>query len=166
MKKLILLVLVLAAVCFGYVFYKKNAVNNAVELDVREEVLVEPQFDMVFDSHTRILEKAELREECQNTSEIICAVETMIKCSIKPDLSNCSKDVVPEFVFMEDDNLGRPSQISYQITNMKVLDKNTLEVQTKSSCDGTWFGLCQGLVVYVIDNSKGYFRVSDVYAMD
>lgn len=161
MKKFLIFVVVLVVAYFAYDFYKSNQVPDIIE----QEAVIEPQFDLVYDASEHVYKKDSLSLQCDQKSEITCAVETMIKCSITPDLDICEKDKMPEFVFMQDENLGRPSEISYQISAIKTIDLNTIEVVTQSQCDGQWFGLCQGNVIYVVDNLKGFFRVKDVYAL-
>ena len=165
MKKILIVIAAFVLVYFAYDFYHKNIIGGVIELEQGESVMIEPQFDMVFDASVRLRQKGSLTAECGSNSEIICAVETMVKCTIEPELLICSPNIIPDFVLMEGELPRRPTEISFQITGMKALDKHTLEVYTKSSCDGQWFGLCQGRVVYVIDNAKGHFRVKEVYML-
>ena len=166
MKKVLMILIVFVAAYFAFDFYNKHNFNDVIELDTGESVILKPEFDLVFDASAHLHKKGEIDATCNNESEIICAVETTVKCSVDPTLSICSKNIVPDYTFMEDDEfLGRPTEVLYRITGIKTIDADTIEVRTKSECNGSWFGLCQGNVIYVVDNVKGFFRVKDVYAL-
>ena len=66
---------------------------------------------------------------------------------------------------MVDDSLDRPTEISYQVTKLKSLDGNLIEVHTQSQCNGNWFGLCKGNIIYVIDFKNNNWIVKDIYAL-
>jgi len=164
MKKVGMIIAALAVAGVAYYFYEYMS-HKAVDLKEGEAAVVAPQFDMVFESSTQTFKKDELNTDCSTKNAAVCAVEATVKCSINPALPICDKSKMPDFVFMQDESLGRPREISYQIISMKQIDKNTLEVHTQSTCDGQWFGLCSGKVIYVVDDAKGFFRVKDVYAL-
>ena len=70
---------------------------------------------------------------------------------------------------MQDPGLDRPTEISYKITNRRVLVNNNVEIYTDSTCNGSWFGLCQGTVIYVLtepENANGEWFVKDIYAIE
>lgn len=77
----------------------------------------------------------------------------------KKSLLNQSQDT------LEDDSLQRPTKASFQIVRLKPIDANTVEVYTKSDCNGVWFGLCKGNIVYVLSNKSGSWAVKDLYAL-
>jgi len=41
-----------------------------------------------------------------------------------------------------------------------------IEVYTQGSCNGMWFGLCEGNIIYVLSNKNGFWAVKDVYARE
>ncbi|MDR1026124.1 MAG: hypothetical protein LBL47_01870 [Lactobacillus sp.] len=165
MKKCAVFTLTILVIVLAYVYLSgKKASMDALRAE--ETMVLKPSFDVRYDASEHLINSQNSNVECEADSEILCAVETMVKCSINPSAEFCSKDKVPDFVFMEDENLGRPTEVSYQITRINPIDENMLEVHTKSNCDGTWFGLCKGNVIYVLDSSKGYIRVKDVYAIN
>ena len=53
---------------------------------------------------------------CSGDSQIICAINMSVKCTINPEFSECAehKDEMPDFVFMQDESLQRPTSQSYK----------------------------------------------------
>ena len=108
-----------------------------------------------------------LTEHCSINSEIACAIEAAVKCIINPKISICEKLNLPEFVFMDDESLQRPTEQSFRITKLKPLAENVIEVHTIGKCNGNMFGLCNGNIIYVLKNRNGSgWAVSDVYAVE
>lgn len=109
-----------------------------------------------------------LQSGCDNASEIVCAINTTVKCIIKPDFTDCekNKDNMPSFVFMQDETLQRPTFQSYKITKLIPRSDGAVEVHTQSSCNGSWFGLCNGNIIYVMKNIDSAWRVTDMYAVE
>lgn len=105
-----------------------------------------------------------LPQGCAEDSEIICAINQTIKCTINPQFSECDRELMPKFVFMQDESLDRPTEMSYQITKLKPLSGGMLEVYTNSDCNGTWFGLCKGTIIYVLSQQNNRWIVQDIYA--
>ena len=106
-------------------------------------------------------------EECALNSEVACAVETAVKCIINPGREVCETIGLPEFVFMEDEDLQRPTEQSFKITKLKPLEDGSLEVYTTGTCNGNMFGLCNGTIIYVLKSKDDTsWRVSDVYAVE
>ncbi len=105
---------------------------------------------------------------CNSESQMICAINASIKCTINPDFAECAelKAFMPNFVFMRDESLQRPTSQSYKISKIKPLSDGTLEVYTQSTCNGNWFGLCNGNIIYVMDNQNGNWAVKDIYAVE
>lgn len=105
---------------------------------------------------------------CDNDSAIVCAINMSVKCTINPDFSECSsqRENMPGFVFMRDDSLQRPTSQSYKITKIKPLDNGTVEIYTQSTCNGNWFGLCNGNIIYVMSQKDGVWKVKDLYALE
>lgn len=109
-----------------------------------------------------------LNEGCENSSQMICAINLSIKCTINPELTECikSKHMMPNFIFMQDESLKRPTSQSYKITKLKPLADGTIEVFTQSTCNGNWFGFCNGNIVYVMDFQNNQWIVKDLYAIE
>jgi hypothetical protein len=105
--------------------------------------------------------------DCESTNGQFCAVEQAVKCTINPQLAGCDKLDLPKFIFMQDAGLDRPTEVSYKITGKKVLSNDTVEIYTDSSCNGGWFGLCQGTVIYVLSSAdKKNWQIKDIYAIE
>lgn len=105
---------------------------------------------------------------CSGDSQIICAINMSVKCTINPEFSECAehKDEMPDFVFMQDESLQRPTSQSYKITKIKPLKDNLVEVYTQSTCNGNWFGLCNGNIIYVMNLKDGKWIVNELYAIE
>ncbi len=106
--------------------------------------------------------------DCNSSSEIICAINQTIKCTLNPEFEECAqaKDKIPSFVFMQDESLQRPTFQSYKIIKLTPRSDGAVEVYTQSSCDGNWFGLCNGNIIYVMRNIDSVWRVTDMYATE
>jgi hypothetical protein len=107
-----------------------------------------------------------LEENCTLDSKMACAVEFAVKCTLNPDFNGCRDSKLPRFIFMEDENLHRPTEISFQITKIKPFGSDLVELHTDSTCDGNWFGLCTGRVIYVLVPNGDDWRVKDIYAIE
>lgn len=105
---------------------------------------------------------------CSNDSEMVCAINASIKCTINPEFAECAelKAFMPNFIFMQDESLQRPTSQSYKITKIKPLSDGTVEVYTQSTCNGNWFGLCNGNIIYVMDYQNNRWIVKDLYAIE
>lgn len=112
--------------------------------------------------------KENLPTKCFNEDSMLCSIENAIKCTINPELNICKEINLPKFIFMKDPGLNRPTEISFNIVNKKVLINNTIEIHTNSSCNGDWFGLCQGTVIYVMAKTAetNSWYVKDIYAIE
>ena len=108
---------------------------------------------------------AELQTGCQDDSQMICAINLAVKCTLNPKFSECDKSKMPRFIFMEDESLDRPSELSYQIKKIRPLQDGTVEVITQSLCNGNWFGLCNGTIIYVMSFQNNDWKVKDLYAL-
>ena len=164
MVKKILLSLVAIIVVAGTVFYAKQ--NNDVKQSKvvaqqsvqKQQVAIE---DMVFD-----YKKNSLQDECKQDSKMLCAVDFAIKCTINPEYAGCKESKLPKFIFMNDESLKRPTEISFKLHKIKPIAADLIEVHTNSKCDGNWFGLCQGRVIYVLVPDNDDWRVKDIYAIE
>ncbi len=135
------------------------------QLEAGEQVVAKPQFDIQFEDIVYNYESGNLPQGCDKGSDIVCAIDMQVKCTIDHKLAECDPKKLPKFTFMEDDSLQRPSKASFQIVRLKPIDANTVEVYTKSDCNGVWFGLCKGNIVYVLSNKSGSWAVKDLYAL-
>lgn len=102
---------------------------------------------------------------CSDDSQMICAINLAIKCSINPKWNECDKTKMPNFIFMEDESLQRPTEVSYRVLKLKPIPGGQIEVYTQSSCNGQWFGLCNGNIIYVMEQKEDQWIVKDLYAM-
>ena len=134
-------------------------------LEEGEEIVARPQFDVKFEDIVYSYDIKNLPQGCDKGSDMVCAIELQVKCTINPKLAECDAKKLPRFTFMEDESLQRPTQSSFQIVKLKPIDATTVEVYTKSECNGVWFGLCKGNIVYVLSNAKGAWVVKDLYAL-
>ena len=109
-----------------------------------------------------------LQTGCDNPSEIVCAINQTVKCILNPQFSECTeaKDNMPDFVFMQDESLQRPTFQSYKINKLVPRSDGAVEVYTQSSCNGNWFGLCNGNIIYVMKNIDSTWKVIDMYAVE
>ena len=109
-----------------------------------------------------------LTSGCDSSSDMICAINTAIKCTINPEFVDCAKakSTMPDFVFMQDESLQRPTFQSYQIDKITPREDGLIEVRTKSSCNGNWFGLCNGNIIYVMKYADSQWIITDMYAVE
>lgn len=149
----------------GFSFYlvskTKDADRTVVEADV-VEVEMPKLPEQLFEFN-----QSNLPEECALDDAMFCAVETAVKCTINPTLEFCSQADLPKFLFMQDPGLDRPTEMSYKIIDKKALNNDTTEIYTESNCNGNWFGLCQGTIIYVMaQKPENVWYVKDIYAIE
>ena len=132
-----------------------STLSTQEALEKGEEIVARPQFDVEFEDVVYQYDINNLPQGCDKGSDIVCAIDLQVKCTINPKLAECDAKKLPRFTFMEDESLQRPTQSSFQIVKLKPIDATTVEVYTKSECNGVWFGLCKGNIVYVLSNAKG-----------
>ena len=142
-----------------------STLSTQEALEKGEEIVARPQFDVEFEDVVYRYDINNLPQGCDKGSDIVCAIDLQVKCTINPKLAECDAKKLPRFTFMEDESLQRPTQSSFQIVKLKPIDATTVEVYTKSDCNGVWFGLCKGNIVYVLSNAKGTWVVKDLYAL-
>ncbi|MBE6451958.1 MAG: hypothetical protein E7012_00515 [Alphaproteobacteria bacterium] len=133
--------------------------NESTKQNIESEINKNTVFS--FDINT-------LKEGCETQSQMICTINYSIKCTINPTFSECKqyKAFMPNFIFMQDESLKRPTSQSYKITKIKPLADGTIEVYTQSTCNGNWFGLCNGNIIYVMDYQNNQWTVKDIYAIE
>ena len=165
LKKIIVIIAMLAIIALSVSLYKKSTPQVASEADTPEEQ-VEAVVEETLPEEIFTFNIQNLAEECSLDNAQLCAVENSVKCTINPDLKFCADLKLPEFIFMKDPSIDRPSEISYKIVNKKVLPNGTTEIYTESACNGNWFGLCQGTVIYVISPLNENWQIKDIYAIE
>ncbi|MBQ8870668.1 MAG: hypothetical protein IJ019_04760 [Alphaproteobacteria bacterium] len=157
----VLLVLALIGGVAFYIMQRKNiSHSDAVSENVvqNKDIAIE---DMVFE-----YKKDNLKTDCKQDSKMLCAVDFAVKCTINPEFEGCKESKLPKFIFMSDESLKRPTEISYKLHKMKPIAADLVEVHTDSTCNGNWFGLCQGRVIYVLVPYNDSWRVKDIYAIE
>lgn len=107
---------------------------------------------------------ANIDPKCDKDSQLVCALDLAIKCTLNPKMAECDKNKLPGYIFFEDENLGRPTKMSYRIYKLKPLDANMISVYTEGTCNGNLMGLCQGNIIYVMGLEEGQWQVKDTYA--
>lgn len=109
-----------------------------------------------------------LKPGCDINSELICTINYSIKCTLNPSFEECKnlKEIMPSFVFMQDETLQRPTFQSYKINKLQPREDGAVEVHTQSSCNGNWFGLCNGNIIYVMKNIDSKWYIKDIYAVE
>lgn len=66
---------------------------------------------------------------------------------------------------MEDESLQRPTEMTFRVYKLKPLKSGSVELYTESTCNGNWFGLCQGNIIYVLTPNGDKWNVNDIYAI-
>lgn len=158
MKKIVLGFFLMLILLFGLYFVK-----NKFYPFTPEKAPAPVLEDQVFS-----YQKDNLSPACPAESAMICALDQAVKCTLNPDFDGCQKAKLPKFIFMEDESLGRPTEMSFKIVKIKPISTDLVEIHTQSTCNGNWFGLCQGYVIYVLvptQNEGEEWRVKDIYAM-
>lgn len=167
LKKIIVILAMLALIGLSIVLARKTP-NNHETVTVSENQ-EQPIPEETLPNEIYTWNTQNLTEECSFDKQMLCAVETAIKCTIKPDGKDCKTVNLPKFIFMTEQSVNRPTEIAYKFTNKKPLPNNTVEIYTESSCNGTWFGLCQGTVIYVLspnEKNTDTWYVRDIYAVE
>ena len=54
----------------------------------------------------------------------------------------------------------------FKIHKIKPVAADMVEIHTDSTCNGNWFGLCQGNIIYVLVPNGDSWRVKDIYAIE
>lgn len=138
--------------------------SNNVSISSQQNYLETPQID--YENQVFEFDAANIDMSCNKDSKMVCALDLALKCTLNPTLDGCNDTQIPQFIFMDDENLGRPTKMTYKIEKLKAINSDTIEVYTQSTCDGNWFCLCQGNVIYVMGmDAEGNWRVKDIYAI-
>ena len=107
----------------------------------------------------------ELSDSCMTDSPMVCAMDIAAKCTIDPKRAECDKNKLPGFIFMEDESLQRPTEMTFRVYKLKPLKSGSVELYTESTCNGNLFGLCQGNIIYVLTPNGDKWNVNDIYAI-
>jgi len=143
--------------------YAWKTMTSAPVVNPNETPSVTPKsFDNVVHSY----DAEHLSDKCVLNSAMACAVETAVKCTLNPDFNGCRDAKLPKFIFMTDEALGRPTKMSFKIAKIKPINNELIEIHTDGTCDGNWFGLCNGRIIYVLVPSGDDWRVKDIYAIE
>ena len=165
-KKILVIVLILLLFVWSLSLINKTKPESTVIQTSEGEPVVQVEETLpetVFTFNTQ-----NVTAECaEDLPDMLCAVENAVKCTIKPDMENCADLELPKFIFMTDPTVERPTEMNYKFINKEVQPSGTVDIYTESSCNGGWFGLCQGTVIYVLGQTKkGLWRVKDIYAIE
>ncbi|MEE6206434.1 MAG: hypothetical protein VZR95_00050 [Alphaproteobacteria bacterium] len=167
LRKIIVVLCMLGLLGFSCTLLKKSEPQEKTTVQ-SEETTVQKEEEKLPDSlYTFNIEN--LPEECSEQNEMLCAVEKAIKCTIDTNIKYCQNLDLPRFIFMSEQSVERPTEISYKFTAKKVLPNNTVEIYTDSACNGKWFGLCQGTIIYVLTPANATVKewhVKDIYAIE
>ncbi|MBO5443390.1 MAG: hypothetical protein J6A33_06345 [Alphaproteobacteria bacterium] len=167
MKKIIS-VFALAALISACSDNQENSTENLSTqeaLESGEVVVVAPQIDIDFENKQYSYTLNQIETGCDKGNDAVCAIDLTLKCTLNPKFSECDPKKMPKFVFMEDESLGRPTELTFEILKIKPIDVNTAEIYTKGTCNGNWFGLCNGNIIYVLSNKSENWVVKDIYAL-
>ena len=162
MKKILVALLLVVLLGFSWYLLQKTP-QKTVSAEQKTVIVPEPKLpDTLF-----TFKKDELDADCSDNNPQFCAVEQAVKCTINPELEGCKKAKLPRFIFLTDSGIDRPTEISYKFTEKKLLNNQNVELYTDSTCNGTWFGLCHGRVIYVLaPEGNNNWSVKDIYAIE
>lgn len=165
-KKIVVIALMLALFGWSLTLIKKTEPKQVADQTDEQETTV--QVEETLPETVFSFNAQNVTTECsEGLSEMLCAVESAVKCTLKPDLENCAKLDLPQFIFMTDPTVERPTEMNYRFINKEIQPSGAIDMYTESSCNGGWFGLCQGTVIYVLgQNKNGKWFVKDIYAIE
>lgn len=143
---------------------KKSEEQTTTEASDNPQVSLNKMPNIDYAKKTFSFSKDSLAPGCEEDSEITCAINLALKCTINPQFAECDKAKMPKFIFMEDESLERPTEATYKITKMKPIAEGQVEIYTTSTCNGSWFGLCDGNIIYVMAQKNNSWIVKDLYA--
>lgn len=162
-KKLIVILCML--ILLGFSIYLVTKTKDA-DRTVAEESVIEIETPKL-PEQTFSFEKDSLNQNCSIDDSMFCAIETAVKCTINPEFAPCAKADLPKFIFMTEPGLDRPTEMNYKIVDKKILGNGTTEIYTESNCNGNWFGLCQGTIIYVMaQKPENVWYVKDIYGIE
>jgi len=161
-KKILLSFILMLAILVGLYTWKTKTSAPIIMPDKKPTI-----GQKVYEDKAYTYKADSLSEKCFLNSPMACAVEFAIKCTLNPDFNGCRDSKLPNFIFMTDESLNRPTEMSFKIAKIKPINDGLVEIHTDSTCNGRWFGLCQGRVIYVlVPLGDDAWRVKDIYAME
>ncbi|MBR1915357.1 MAG: hypothetical protein IJ830_02825 [Alphaproteobacteria bacterium] len=162
-KKILISFVLMIAILVGLYAWKTKTSDPIIVKDTPPAIGRKVE---VYNNKVYAYDKDHLKTACDLSSPMACAVEYAIKCTLNPDFDDCRDSKLPKFIFMSDKSLKRPTQMTFKIAKIKPINNELIEIHTDSTCDGNWFGLCQGRVIYVLVPSNNAWRVKDIYAIE
>ena len=167
LKKIFIFLVLVAGACGAFCYLINNQPKEQVQIEVKKIVPQEVEAKKVpLEEKQFTYNKGALNADCGEESEMFCAVDFAVKCTIDPEFEGCKDSKLPKFIFMNDTSLERPTEISFKIHKIKPISADLIEMHTDSACDGVWFGLCKGRVIYVLVPDNDSWRVKDIYAIE
>ena len=160
-KKILFSFLLMMLILVSLYTWKTKTSEPIIMSDEKPAITTKTFDDKVYTYHADAL-----TESCNLHSPMACAVEYAIKCTLDPDYTDCRDSKLPKFIFMTDEALQRPTEMSFKIAKIKPINTDLIEIHTDSTCNGNWFGLCQGRIIYVLVPSGESWRVKDIYAIE
>lgn len=160
-KKILVSFILMIAILTGLYAWKTKTSQPIYMEDVAPQV--KPQR---FEDQTYTYTADNLSAECTLNSAMACAVDFAVKCTLNPDHQGCRESKLPKFIFMSDESLKRPTKMSFKIVKIKPINSDLIEIHTDGTCNGNWFGLCQGRIIYVLVPDGQSWRVKDIYAIE
>ena len=161
-KKIFISFFLVILILVGLYTWKTKKIEPLMNSDSSVSALADS-----FEDKTFSYKNNKLSSKCKLGSEMACAVDFAVKCTLNPDHDGCRESKLPKFIFMTDEALERPTEMTFKIAKIKPINADLVEVHTDSTCNGKWFGLCQGRIIYVlIPSENGSWRVKDIYAIE
>lgn len=160
LKKIFALIITVICILAGYYWFNIMVSGTSATLKP-----VTPSVTS-FEDKVYTYNPENLPQNCNINSAMVCAVEFAVKCTINPDFAGCRQSKLPKFIFMEDPSLERPTEMSFKISKIKPISTDLVEIYTESTCNGNWFGLCQGNIIYIVVPTENAWRVKDIYAVE
>lgn len=161
-KKILISFFFVVLVLVGLYTWKTKTAKPLIVSDSMPAVVSNNFEDKIYDYKNN-----KLSNNCKLNSEMACAVDFAVKCTLDPNHEGCRDSKLPKFIFMTDEALERPTEMTFKIAKIKPINADLVEVHTDSTCNGKWFGLCQGRIIYVlVPTENNGWRVKDIYAIE
>ena len=165
LKKIIVIIALIALLCLSVTLVRKTK-KTSNEITEQEEIISEEK-ETPIPEEVFSFKKDTLTENCSIEDGQFCAVEKAVKCTLNPEFADCAKSDLPKFIFMQDPSVERPTEMNYKIVDRKSIGNNSVEIYTESTCNGNWFGLCQGTIIYVLGQKpENVWYIKDIYAIE
>ena len=159
-RKIIVIAGLVLLFCFSLSLLSKNSEKSS-SVAVADNPLPEAESKNLY-----TFNPDNIADLCADRHNVLCAVENIVKCTIKPTLPSCAALHLPRFVFMQGDNVDRPTEISYKITKYTMDANKKASVYTQSTCNASWFGICEGNIVYLLNETPEGWAIEDIYSIE